>query len=151
PRASLPPEPPLNVPGFLALAHLEASIRYEYEFNDSGAPLQFKDSQGRVTPVWAFGIRAQDEDQGNDTFRDQVRVLFREGKEFAVDLSRKTQPYQIVIARMGRKATLQATLADLEKRVAGRPREGKATDLGAGAILLVPNMNWRIEHRFLEL
>jgi hypothetical protein len=151
PRAPIPHLPPFNPEGFLTYAHVEASIRYEFAFHDSEQPLRFKDSQGRVTPVPAFGIREQDELEGKKSFRGQVRVLFRQGKDFAVDLSWKSRPYQIILARMPRKATLKATLADLKKRVARALRQGQAAKLGDGAILLIPNMNWRIERRFKEM
>jgi hypothetical protein len=155
-RARFPRAPILDLPSsgpnrFLSYAHLEASIRYEFAFRESEQPLRFRDSQGRVTPVRAFGIREEDEDQGKKSFRGQVRVLFRQGDEFAVDLSRKSRPYQIILARMSRKATLKATWMDLQKRIARSRRKGQPTDLGDGAILLVPDMNWRIEHRFREL
>jgi hypothetical protein len=146
--------PDLAVDGpdrFVAYAYLQTSVRYEFAFSDSDKPLPFTNSQGGVTPIKAFGIRKKDEHMGKDSFRGQVRVLFREGNDFAVDLSKGTQLYQIVLARMERKATLQETLADLEKRVARALRKGPVLELGDGAVLLVPNMNWRIEHRFEEM
>jgi hypothetical protein len=151
PRAPLPDLPDDPLRRFLAYAYLKTAIRYDFEFRDNLKPLPFKDSQGRVTPVKSFGILERDEDQGRETFRGQVRVLFRERDEFAVDLSRKTRPYQIVLARMSRKATLQATLDDLEARAARPAAKGFSPKLGDGAILLMPNMNWRIEHHFPEL
>jgi hypothetical protein len=146
--------PDLGVAGpddFLAYAYLQASVRYEFAFKDSDKPLEFRDSQGRVTPVKAFGIRRRDEYQGNNTFRGQVRVLFQEGEDFGLDLSKGTQPYELALARMQRKATLRETLADFEGRVARAAHKGTAPDLGDGAVLLVPNMDWRIEHRFEDM
>ena len=69
--------------------------------------------------------------------------------EFAVDLCRETQPYQIVAACVKRKATLAATLADLEAKI-------KHSAVPANYSLdedelLVPNMSWRIAHHFHEL
>jgi hypothetical protein len=151
PGATIRELPPVRPDHLLAYAYLQASVRYEFAFRDSDKPLPFKDSQGRVTPVKAFGIRKKDEDQGKPTFRGQVRILFRQGDEFAVDLSKNTRPYQVIVARMGRKASLRATLADLEERIARATRKKLDPDLGDGAILQVPNMNWRIEHRFRDL
>jgi hypothetical protein len=135
----------------VAFAFLEPSIRYQFEFRDDPKPLQFKDCKGRVTPVRAFGIRKMDEDQGKDTFRGQVRVLFHDSEDFALDLSGNTHPYQIVVARTTRKASLHATLADIEKRTAAPPSKDFKPDLGDGAVLLIPNMHWRIAHHFAEL
>ncbi len=131
----------------MAYAYLEVALPYEYQFKKSEEPLSFTNSRGEKTPMQAFGIRKADVDKGEHSFRGQVQLLFRQGKEFAVDLSKKTKPYQIVLARMDRKGSLQATLEDLDKRMAGR----KPDILGDAAILLVPNMNWRIDHRFREM
>src|SRR5262249_53566339 len=73
--------------------------------------------------------------------------LFRKGDDFALDLSQSTRPYQIILARMGRKATLKETLADLEMKVANGP----PSSFGNGAILGVPNMDWHVEHHCKEL
>jgi hypothetical protein len=80
-------------------------------------------------------------------YRSQVRVLFREKGDFALDLCQTSQPHQIVVAPMKRQETLAATLADLEARIA----KGPAGELGTQTTLLVPNLDWRIEHHFREL
>jgi hypothetical protein len=149
PRAPLPPESIISKPGqALAFAYLETAIRYEFAFVDIDKPMRFKDNRGRPASVKAFGIREEDKDKGADTFRKQVRVLFRKGDDFALDLSHSTRPYQIILARIGRKATLMETLADLEMKVAA---DGPPAGFGNGAILGVPNMDWQIEHHFQEL
>jgi hypothetical protein len=152
PGVTVPPDlatrDPLHV---LSYAYLQAAVPYEFAFKDSDKPLQFTDSQGRRTPVKAFGIRPKDEHEGKDSFRSQVGVLFREGKDFAIDLSKGTQPYQVVLARMERKAALGDTLADLQERIARAARKGRVPELSEAAVLLVPNMDWRIEHRFEEM
>jgi hypothetical protein len=136
---------------FLAYAYLRASVRYQFAFKDSLTPLKFTDSQCRSTPVRAFGIRPEDMHMGEHSFRGQVRVLFREGKDFGVDLSKGTQPYQVVVARMERRDTLRQALEDLEERVASAGQKKLVPELGEGAILLVPKMDSKIEHRFEEL
>jgi hypothetical protein len=148
PKAPLPPEDVVSKPGqALAFAYLETAIRYEFAFMDIDKPMRFKDSQGRPASVRAFGIREEDKDSGADTYRKQVMVLFRKEDDFALDLSQNTRPYQIILARMGRKATLKETLADLEVKVA----KGPASSFGKGGILGVPNMDWHLEHHFKEL
>jgi hypothetical protein len=130
----------------LAYAHLEIGIPFEFHFQDAVRPLQFKDSTGKSTPVRAFGIREEDKEMGGETFRGQVRLLFHEGEEFALDLSRKTKPYQVVLARVKRKATLISMLEHLGERTTN-----PSNPLAAGAIVLVPNMEWKIDHHFTEL
>src|SRR5262245_38442081 len=105
PRAPLPKLNELPE-GAMAYAYLEAGVRYTFAFNNSDQPLQFKDSRGRPAAVRAFGIRADDKELGVGSYRSQVRVLFRQGREFAVDLCSKSEPYQIVLARVQKQATL---------------------------------------------
>ena len=147
-KAPLPATNVASKPGeVLTVAYLETAIHYEFAFNDIDKPMRFKDSQGRLASVKAFGIREEDRKQGGDTYRKQVGVLFRKANEFAIDLSKNIWPYQVILARMERKATLKETLADFEMRVA----RGPAPSFGDGAILGVPNMDWQVEHHFQEL
>src|SRR5262249_44848982 len=108
-------------------------------------PLLFSDSRGKQSKVHAFGILKED---GVDSYRTQVQVLFKDGVEFALDLSSDSKPYQIVVARMERKATLKATLEHLDQKIVAF--KGKDL-LGDGSVLLVPTMNWRIDQRFRNL
>jgi hypothetical protein len=147
PKAPLDAVPPVHPDGAIALAYLEVSLFYDYFFKHNEEPLHFKDADGRQTPVHAFGIREKDGELMEQSFRGQVLVLFRDKGEFAVDLSHNTKPYQIVLARMARKASLKETLAALDTRIG----DAEPKHLDSGAIMLVPSMNWKIEHRFREL
>src|SRR6185369_287203 len=146
PDAKLPDLDPIPE-GAVTWAYLAVALEYSFHFNDSEKPLEFQDSKGNKTPVQAFGIREQDKDKGENSFRSQVEVLFQKDGAFAVDLSRKTQPYQIILARMDRQPTLASTLADLNKRIAAETSKG----LSEAAVLLVPKMHWKIDHEFQEL
>jgi hypothetical protein len=149
PKALLPEASSPGPGAVVAYAHLEASIFYEFEFKHSERDLDFRDSTGRQTPVHAFGIREKDKGRGLRGFRDQVDILLNAGPSFAVELSKNTRPYQILLARVDRKATLKETLANLDDRIAAR-KEGEHS-LGDAAIFLVPSMNWRLDHQFREL
>jgi hypothetical protein len=152
PKAPLPPSRLAPRPAAaLAYAYLETSIRFTYAFKDIDKPLAFKDSKGRPSSVKAFGIREEDKDQGETTYRSQVKVLFRDGDEFAIDLSHATRPYQIVLARIEKKATLKETLEYTNVRIAEAPAKKQNPSFGKGAILGVPNMDWAVEHHFKEL
>ena len=90
--------------------------------------------------------------------RRQIQILYtppdhRGGKisEFALDPCKTSKPYQLVVARVQRKATLAETLADLEKKIAAHPKGEYSTRFGPNDTLAVPNMAWRIGHRFREL
>jgi hypothetical protein len=50
---------------------------------------------------------------------------------------------------MPRKETLALTLADLDRRV--REGKGQRRGLPGTAVMLVPSMNWRVEHHYGEL
>jgi hypothetical protein len=132
--------------GVVTYAYLRAGIKFQSEYFDNPKALRFRDSSGRETVVRSFGIR-ESEKHFEGGYRSQVRVLFRDKGEFALDLCQTSQPHQIVVARMKRQETLAATLADLEARIA----KGFSRELGNQTTLLVPNLDWRIEHHFREL
>jgi len=134
--------------GVVAFGYVKADVRYEYQFLNNPEWLSFKGSDGDTVPVRSFGLpekRHQDLVLGESL--KQVRVLFRDGGRFAVDLSHQSTPYQILLAKMPRKSTLAATLAELNERIAA----SRTFELKSSMSLLVPNMDWRVEHDFTEL
>jgi hypothetical protein len=147
PGARLPAlTPPPDLPAFIACGYLRAGVKFTYDFFDSDELLLFEEGSGHTSKVRAFGLRPKDQYTGVSTFRGQVEVLFRDRGEFALDLCNTSQPNQIIVARMSRKPTLADTLADRDKR----PRKRESA-FGDKATLLVPNMNWDIDHHFKEL
>lgn len=131
----------------IAFAFLEVALLYDYVFHHDEKPLNFREAGRRETPVHAFGLREKDKGVLAGHSREQVLVLFRDKDEFAVDLSHNTKPYQIVLARMNRKSTLKDTLDQLDKRIAANSPK----HLSEQSVILVPTMNWRIDHRYREL
>src|SRR5262249_17250176 len=91
----------------------------------------------------------------------QVHVLYcprealwreKEVPEFILDPCKTSQPYQIVLARVNRKPTLADTLADVEQKIAAQPApDAFMSQLHPRDTLLVPNMAWKVSHRFKEL
>ena len=156
------PSPQLDVPprGAVAYAYLEASARYEYPFFENDETFVFTDSAGKQTAVGSFGIRGKD-DYAYRQLRQQVKILYcpreaiwseKEIPEFILDPCKNSQPYQIVLARVNRKPTLADTLADVEQRIAAQPASDRfASELHPRDTLLVPNIAWRVSHRFTEL
>jgi hypothetical protein len=156
------PAPDLDIApdGAAAYAYLQAAAKFDLPFFDDDKPLLFTDSAGTATPVGVFGIRKND-DYAYGKLRGQVRVLFadretagrdKEVAEFAVDPCQTSQPYQIVLARVGRKATLAEALADVERWVAAGAAEREwLTSLHPRDTLLIPNMAWEVTHRFREV
>jgi len=154
--------PELDVPpeGAIAYAYLAVSAKYEYPFFENDEPLLFTDSAGKQTAFGSFGIRKKD-DYAYHQLRQQVQVLYcppdgiwseTDIREFILDLCKTSQPYQIVLARVDRKPTLTDTLADLEQKVTAQPApETRMSRLYPRDTLLVPNIAWRVSHRFKEL
>lgn len=169
--AKEPPSFPEIIPNsFLAYAYLEANVTFTLPYFQNRKPLVFTDSKGSKTEVSSFGIRHEDE-YAYFALRRQPKILYaspdREKfvrvKEFAVDLCLDSQPSQIVVARVSPEPTLSATLSKVELRIS-QTASGVASlkrehpDLkfhqptfGVNDVLLVPDMFWRISHRFAEL
>lgn len=160
------PRPELDVPsdGAVAYAYLAASAKYDYPFFENDEPLLFKDSAGKKTAVGGFGVRKKD-DYAYYQLRRQVQVLYcpqdsiwteKEIPELIVDPCKNSKPYQIVLARVDRKPTLADTLADVEQKIAAQlATDHSQSDFRSGFhprdTLLVPNIAWRVNHRFKEL
>jgi hypothetical protein len=134
--------------GIVAFGYLKADIHYRYQFTNSPEWLSFMEGGGATVSVRAFGLP---ELRKNDPIlgrcREQVRILFRDGNSFAVNLSHNSKPNRILLAKMPRKSTLAGTLTELDAKIAASQPVG----LSETASLLVPNLNWRIDHDFLEL
>jgi hypothetical protein len=155
------PRPELDVPpqGVVAYAFLAASAKYDYPFFENDEPFLFRDSSGKETPVSSFGIRKRD-DYAYDQLRHQVRILYSSGveplgeqevPEFILDPCETSQPYQVVLARVDRKTTLAETVADIQQKIAAHARDRRNSFLTPRDTVLVPNMAWKVSHRFREL
>jgi hypothetical protein len=147
PQNTMPPIP--SFPGgVVAFGYVKADVHYEYQFLNNPDWLSFKGSDGVTVPVRSFGMpEKRHPDLILEGSLKQVRVLYREGGKFAVDLSYQSNPYQVLLAKVPRKSTLAATLTELNEKIAA----SKPFGLKSSMSLLVPNMDWRIEHNFTEL
>ena len=92
--------------------------------------------------------------------RNQVEVLYYENghysedDQFAIDLSRQTQPYQVILARMPRCATFGENVRILRERIAAfekNPDYEKRRKLRPGDSLIVPDVLYRLTHHFDDL
>lgn len=150
----------------LAYAYLEANAAFTVPFFDKQEPLRFTASGGEATEVGAFGIEERHE-YAYKTLREQIAVLHclrsesnpEQLDEFVVDLCRSSSPNQILIACVPPRPTLAEMLDDVKKKVrqfAANRRQTEvleecAVEFGIRDVLLVPNLNWEIQHRFAEL
>ena len=152
---------PLEPSDILAYAYLEAKADFTVPYFDSPEPLTFLDPSGRETPVTSFGIEEKHE-YAYEQLRDQLDVLYRHPQnldsenpdEFVLDLCRSSSPNQVIVARIPRKATLSETLADMDTKIREFARQSDAKshgEFGINDVLMIPNLNWEVQHRFTEL
>jgi hypothetical protein len=153
-----------NIPeGILAYAYLTANVPFKYPYRQVEGEFIFTDSNGVETNVGAFGI------WGHETIykriREQAEILYinedrneqnpnHRYKEFVIDLCKHSKPYQVVAAMVEPKDSLAQTLNYIHNQIA----DFKQTDnrekmhlLSSVDILIVPEMFWKIDHRFDEL
>ena len=172
PGKTPPVFPGMRADAYIAYSYLEAKIRFPLPYFQNREPLTFTDSTGKVSKLSSFGIRKED-DYAYDNLREQVKVLFHgptmvekgdriifdEEMEFAVDMSRESSPSEIILARIARQPSLAAAISYVEREI-GKSRKQQQdaygeflddTGIGANDVLLVPDIFWRISHRFTEL
>jgi hypothetical protein len=144
--------------GVFAFAYLQAEVKYRHHYVTNPRPLRFWVSSRRAVHVQSFGILDEGRPKRFDKVREQVEVLFstpdrhgRENAEFAIDLCKHSRPNQIVLARVPRKSTLSATLADVQEKIRRSAADPDDRTLGALDGLLVPRINWCLLHHFEEL
>jgi hypothetical protein len=148
----------------VAYAYLRASVPFALPYFENDEDFLFTDSQGRDTAVSSFGLRAKDKSAYD--LREQVDILYtnhddgadsRRGEprspvmEFALDLCRDSKPNQVIVACVPRQETLAATLQYMEQKTAAYPKDRYRHNLADESQLLVPNLNWSLDHHFAEL
>ena len=148
--------PVLDVPGdgLLSYAYLAVQVPFALPFFENTNPLRFKSAEGVESAVRSFGIRRED-DYAYFKLRNQVSVLFsvesqdgRHLEEFAVDPCRTSDPYQLVLAVVPPQPSLADAVARVE-RLAAQVKDSES--IGPNDTLLIPNLNWEIDHEFSEL
>jgi len=149
--------------GILAYSYLTANVPFKYPFRQVRDEFIFTDSNGVETNVDAFG--AWGLLQRYKKMREQVEIMyFREDynepdldlqmKEFAIDLCKHSRPYQVVAAVVEPKGSLAQTLDYIHYQIGDfkkNSRYRKITQLDDVDVLIVPEMFWEIDHRFVEL
>jgi hypothetical protein len=157
PRASVPSFDPVDI--LIAYAYFEVYLKFREPFEEVGSPLMFQDSSGKEIPVRSFGV-GKNGSPRHDLICDQVKLLFctmginDEVTEYILDLCKYTQPYQVVVAMIEPKATLQQTYEDAQEKIRQYPDmqiESHYRLFQFQDVLEVPDMFWQINHHFIEL
>jgi len=141
----------------VAYAYLQVRLKFKDTFFDNLEPLHFTDSTGKKTAVKSFGLRRVDAGTQFD-LRDQMAVLYQQGdrergpEEFIIDPSKGSDPIQLVLACIPQEETLERTIEAAEGRIAGpKPWRVDFLTLGPYDVFLVPNLEFKLQHRFSEL
>jgi hypothetical protein len=137
-------------------------VPFKYPFRRVDKGITFTDSQGTQSQVAGFGLWRAYLRRYKD-IRRQVEVLYAWQKEtdlspkvseYALDLCRHSTPYQVVVARVEPKGSLAETLEYVRTRIAHFRRQqqyGFDSEFGVNDQIRIPEMFWRIDHRFNEL
>ena len=143
-----------------AYAFLNVSIEFEHPFYTYLEGFYFADSAGKSTRVTAFCGHSAKPNSNTERVRNQVEVLYHEdrrspqGEQFAVDLCRQTQPYQVILARLPRCGTFGESVRVLRESIAAferNPDYETLRKLRPGDSLIVPDVLYRLTHHFDDL
>ena len=153
----------------LSYSYINVNVEFEHPFYTNKRKFSFNNQDGTSTNVTSFCNFSKSGTVFKSTKKisEQVDILYykrgkqRNDSEFAVDLSRQTQPYQVVLAIVPRRASLTDTIADLEKKISEfeldpdydklrkfRPKEHQS---GESDELIVPDVLYKLTHHFKEL
>lgn len=137
----------------IAYAYLAVSSPFTLPYFEDH--LLFNASNGKQTKVQAFGIAGHG--KSTPELRNQVAILFANPQhkedpgEFAIDLCKDSTPIQVVVARVERKGSLAETFSHVQARIKESAAAKDAAVSFGDDRLLVPVMNWKINHHYSEL
>ena len=149
--------------GILAYSYLMANVPFKYPFRQVKEQFIFTDSNGIETNVGAFGVWGLH--AVYKRMREQVEILYvvedleandpdLQMKEFAIDLCRHSEPYQVIAAVVEPRDSLAETIEYVRGKIADSQQAEQykwMSVLGSTDVLKVPEMFWEIDHRFDEL
>ncbi len=140
--------------GIVAYGYLAARMKFDTPYPQIPSGCVFTDAANHQSTVRAFGI--PDRNKAMPAYLKQSALLCyhyagdNAEPEFAVDLCRTSQPYQLVLASFPPQSTLAQTIAEVQRRIAATPKT-LSHSLDAGDTLVVPEICWRVMHHFTEL
>lgn len=149
--------------GIIAYSYLTANVPFSHPYRQVKDEFIFTDSNGLETDVGAFGAWGYGERYRD--MREQAEILYYicdynepefdlQMKEFAIDLCRFSEPYQVVAAMVEPKENLAETFEYISNKIEDAKRNSRDEDIKLLKdidILKVPEMFWEIDHQFDEL
>ena len=154
-----PNMPPLdNDLWAMAYAYLNDAVKFRTAYFDRQRGDDFTDSAGNKTHVSSFGLYDKSREADvNAALGCQIEILYS-GKEkyppqeFVLDLDKKSDPTQLILACVEPKETPAATWQDVQSKIANwKPAKEDERKFGDHDSLAVPNVNYKIQHSFKEL
>ena len=157
---SLPPE------SIIAYSYLNANIGFKYPFYTKEKAFGFEDSSGQRINVTSFCDYTEAADPNKELVREQVDILYykyadkENAAEFAVDLCRHTNPYQVVLALVPRQDNLSEIVNAVKQKISEFKRGHNyealrklrpASDFQPSDSLIVPDVLYKLTHHFTEL
>jgi hypothetical protein len=144
----------------LAYAYLNVDVRFQHPYYIYGSGFGFLDSNTVWNNVTAFCATTSGRTSDEKSVRDQVEILYYDDGQvsgtahFAVDLSKQTQPYQVILACMPRCNTLGEAAKTLQDKIATFKNNSDyevLRRLQPGDTLVVPDVLYKLTHHFNEL
>ncbi len=140
----------------IAYSYLEASVKFNIPYFENHKDFIFTDSQGNQTKISSFGIRDEDRDVAYFKLREQIDILYLKQDNFAlidyaIDLCKYTNPYQIVLAKIKPGDTLMDTFNNLQNSIDNFHNNEDLDKFGPNDTLLIPNIFFDITGHFNEL
>lgn len=140
-----------GIPTFMAYAYLQKDLRFPEEFETCKSPLTFylSNERNKGTEVRAFWIPEwMDNKRKQRALRKQVLVIeYSDHDNFIVSLKTTRRKDEIILAKMKPKKTLRDTIAAVDSVV----KTAKATSFEEGDVLIIPRIDFFINHTFSEL
>ena len=144
----------------LAYAYLNIDVGFQHPYYIYGNGFGFLDSNTVWNNVTAFCATTSGRTSDEKSVRDQVEILYYDDGQasgtahFAVDLSKQTQPYQVILACMPRRNTLGEAAKTLQDKIATFKNNSDyevLRRLQPGDTLVVPDVLYKLTHHFNEL
>jgi hypothetical protein len=144
----------------LAYAYLNVDVGFQSPYYTCPNAFEFQDSVGAHASVTAFSAASSPGTWGYEQMRSQVDILhYEDGQspdmtQFAVDLSKQTQPYQVILARMPQHSTFDAAAKALRQKIAeftNDPDYEVLRKLRSVDTLIVPDVACKLMHHFAEM
>lgn len=145
----------------VSYSYLNVNVGFKHHFFVRENGLKFEDSNGEQTDVKAFCGRTNASSNTNiKQVREQVEILYykhgqnRKTDEFAVDLCKDTDPYQVVLACVPQGKNLREQIAAVEEKLSEFKHD---TDykllckLRTIDSLIVPDILYKLTHKYNEL